>query len=316
MKTKSANIITKKAQGAIVGAAIGDALGMPTECVSRDRFQSMYGGTVRNFYRAHAGHACDHLRAGQYTDDTQQVILLSETLIEHGGFNIDEFGVKIGKWGHYCINKKGYDRWAGRTSLSAASKLMQGYSAQESGSLTTLSCGSTMRVAPIGVFYRDIDNVIRMANQSSMVTHNSEISKSAAASIAAMVNFAMYREINPRDAIKEVLKIMKNTLFSQVLQEVIEVADFEPDDAARILGTGSSAKCTGGYALYCYLHSYDDFEQTIVNAANVDFGDSDSIACIAGALSGAYNSIDAIDKRFFVVEDFKKLMKIGKDLVK
>jgi ADP-ribosylglycohydrolase len=46
-------------------------------------------------------------------------------------------------------------------------------------------------------------------------------------------------------------------------------------------------------ALYCFLKNPDDFLATIRLGANTE-GDSDSIACIAGGLSGAYLGIRAL----------------------
>jgi hypothetical protein len=45
--------------------------------------------------------------------------------------------------------------------------------------------------------------------------------------------------------------------------------------------------------LYCYLRNPKDYAKTVIRAANTN-GDSDSIACIAGSISGAYLGIDAI----------------------
>jgi ADP-ribosylglycohydrolase len=46
-------------------------------------------------------------------------------------------------------------------------------------------------------------------------------------------------------------------------------------------------------ALYCFLKYPNDYAKTVIRAANTN-GDSDSIACIAGSISGAYLGIDAI----------------------
>ena len=46
-------------------------------------------------------------------------------------------------------------------------------------------------------------------------------------------------------------------------------------------------------ALYCFLRYPNSYSKTVIRAANTN-GDSDSIACIAGAISGAYLGIDAI----------------------
>jgi len=46
-------------------------------------------------------------------------------------------------------------------------------------------------------------------------------------------------------------------------------------------------------ALYCFLRYPDDYEKVVVRGANTN-GDSDSIACIGGSISGAYLGVDAI----------------------
>jgi ADP-ribosylglycohydrolase len=47
-------------------------------------------------------------------------------------------------------------------------------------------------------------------------------------------------------------------------------------------------------ALYCFLKYPDDYRKVVIRAANTN-GDSDSIACIAGSISGAHLGASAID---------------------
>jgi ADP-ribosylglycohydrolase len=46
-------------------------------------------------------------------------------------------------------------------------------------------------------------------------------------------------------------------------------------------------------ALYCFLKYPDNYKKSVLRGANTN-GDSDSIACIAGSISGAYLGINAI----------------------
>ena len=50
-------------------------------------------------------------------------------------------------------------------------------------------------------------------------------------------------------------------------------------------------------ALWCFWRSPRDFSKTVLAGANTD-GDSDSIACIAGGISGAFNGVEAIPERW------------------
>ena len=68
-------------------------------------------------------------------------------------------------------------------------------------------------------------------------------------------------------------------------------------------------------ALHCFLHSPHHYEKTVVEAANLAPGDTDSIACIAGALSGTYNGVEAIPKKWRQeIEDSLLLQKLSRDL--
>ena len=73
------------------------------------------------------------------------------------------------------------------------------------------------------------------------------------------------------------------------LDYVISNIDKHPDELAKKIGTSERVYETVPMALSCFLHSPDEFQETVVNAANLCWGDTDSIACIAGAMSGAYN---------------------------
>ena len=70
------------ALGALYGLAIGDALGMPTQMMSREAIASRYG-TLRSFEPADADHPlAAGMAAGSITDDTEQALLLARLLIE------------------------------------------------------------------------------------------------------------------------------------------------------------------------------------------------------------------------------------------
>lgn len=73
-----------RALGALVGLAIGDALGMPTQTLPRDVIAA--AGGVTGFRAAAADHPLAHgLAAGHVTDDTEQALLLADLLIDGAG---------------------------------------------------------------------------------------------------------------------------------------------------------------------------------------------------------------------------------------
>ncbi|RUU06785.1 ADP-ribosylglycohydrolase family protein, partial [Mesorhizobium sp. M7A.T.Ca.TU.009.01.3.2] len=73
-----------RAMGALVGGALGDALGMPTQLLSPARIAELYGH-VEDFIEPFADHPVSKgLAAGTITDDTEQALLLGRILVESG----------------------------------------------------------------------------------------------------------------------------------------------------------------------------------------------------------------------------------------
>jgi len=69
-------------------------------------------------------------------------------------------------------------------------------------------------------------------------------------------------------------------------------------------------------ALYCFLKYPESFDKCVLRAANTN-GDSDSIACIAGAISGAYLGFEAIPKHWVQrIQNKDYLIDLGIRLVK
>ena len=74
-----------RARGALVGLAIGDALGMPTQGLPFELVQSRYG-VLGRFEPAPEDNPISHgLPAGRVTDDTDQAVIVGELLVEGGG---------------------------------------------------------------------------------------------------------------------------------------------------------------------------------------------------------------------------------------
>ena len=70
-----------RAMGALVGGALGDALGMPTQLLSPARIAELYGH-VEDFVAPSADHPVSKgLPAGAITDDTEQALLLGRILV-------------------------------------------------------------------------------------------------------------------------------------------------------------------------------------------------------------------------------------------
>src|SRR6516225_3693489 len=89
-----------RARGALYGLAIGDALGMPTQMLSRPQIAARWGGQLPGFEPAPPGHPiAAGLPAGAVTDDTEQAVLLGRLLVKgHGTVDPRELAEALASW--------------------------------------------------------------------------------------------------------------------------------------------------------------------------------------------------------------------------
>src|SRR5690349_5387022 len=77
--------IENRALGALYGLAIGDALGMPTQLLSRERVAARFGRLTGFEPGPDENEISAGLPAGRVTDDTDQAMIVARALIDGGG---------------------------------------------------------------------------------------------------------------------------------------------------------------------------------------------------------------------------------------
>lgn len=279
--------------GCLIGAAVGDAFGMPLEFLSHDEIKRIYGGLVTDMLPPGPHSPYRHLTRGQYTDDTQMMTALAQAIIEAGFPDPYTIAEKFVEWYHSPGNNRG----PGVGCMQACRKLSQGVYWDRSGS-DSAGNGAAMRVMPVALMYHgDEARIMEFARQQSIITHRDERAIEGAQIIALAIDYlldakdpsALITHILPYAAIGE---IKQQQLKVQALLE-LKAEGEEVFSHMVDLGTSGYIVHTLGAALYAFLHSPYDFRQVVVTAANAG-GDADTAACIAGALAGAYNGFDAI----------------------
>ena len=291
-------------QGAIVGLAVGDALGFPAEFRRRSDIVGAFGPDgIRGFVAVNDLAWPDRpvvigrFAPGTYTDDTQMSLAVAEALIEAGHKDLDSLmrmmAARFIEWSGSPEN----NRAPGETTMTACGALADGIEWRDAGILESKGCGSAMRVAPIGLFlWHDIPLLLETARASSMLTHRHDAAIEGAAAAALLVGLAISKT-EPEEMYRALMQecAPRSQDFKACLEKLPALLGAEPAETLsnRGLGEGWVAEEAVASALYCFWRSPLDFEQTVITAANTD-GDSDSIACIAGGISGAFNGLCAI----------------------
>ncbi len=138
---------------------------------------------------------------------------------------------------------------------------------------TSWGNGSAMRVSPVGWLCQDMQSVLEQARASAMPTHGHPEGIKGAQAVAGAVFLA--RTGADKAAIR---KFLENEIGYDMQRSLAEI---RPSYTFDVSCAGSVPE-----ALTCFLEA-EDFEDAVRNAVSLG-GDSDTQACMAGAVAEAY----------------------------
>lgn len=299
-------------KGCLLGGAAGDALGMPVEGYTADEIQSLFG-RIEDMLSPPEGHFHACLRPGQFTDDTEETLMLAESLIEHRGFSANGFSERLMSWGStWCLDERLLSG-VGFATRSAVESMIAGTPWQESG-ISIPTCGSAMRSSPIGLLYHEDLGLVRSyADLQSLPTHSAPASRAGAVAVAAGVALGLLNL--PKEMILEGAARQADRLDPDLAGRLLwarTLLDLPPKEALDRIRNSPLARETVVSAFYCFLRF--EPEEGLVAAASGG-GDTDSVASIAGNLFGAAYGAGWIPERWLVQLDQKERIEgIAEDL--
>ncbi|MEI9413145.1 ADP-ribosylglycohydrolase family protein [Mesorhizobium salmacidum] len=184
--------VMDRAMGALIGGALGDALGMPTQLLSPSRIAELYGH-VEDFVAPAADHPVSKgLAAGTVTDDTEQALLLGRILVESGErFDHARWVNALLDWERDVKARGSYDL-LGPSTKRAIDAINSGVPADDAGRGGDTN-GAAMRIAPVGIMVppEPLDALVAKVAQTCRATHNTSIAISSAAAVAAAVSLGI-----------------------------------------------------------------------------------------------------------------------------
>jgi poly(ADP-ribose) glycohydrolase ARH3 len=256
--------------GALLGTFVGDALGMPYEGLPGSEVPARL-----EMVEARRGR-------GTYTDDTEMMIVLAESLLEHGSVNEDRLARAFLE---RCDPSRGY----GAGTLEVLASWRQGVPVDEAaqrlfGGEGSLGNGAAMRIAPIAVVFADSPDELRaQAERSARLTHAHPLAVDAAIVQAAAVAAALRGE--------DILDSARDTAGHSVMRRQLERAaalvgsDLDPAEVGELLGNSALGHESVPTAIFAAV-SQGRFEQAVSFAVRCG-GDTDTLGAMAGALAGA-----------------------------
>lgn len=178
-----------RALGALLGLAVGDALGMPTQLLARSRVHALFGELTGFEAGPPESGVSAGMVAGQVTDDTDQAVLVAELLVEGRG-RVDPavFATRLLAWQQRRAQTGSLDL-LGPSTLRALQALAAGTPVGLTGRWGDTN-GAAMRVAPLGVALPayPLDRLCAAVGDLDRLTHDTTLANAGAAAVAAVVS--------------------------------------------------------------------------------------------------------------------------------
>ena len=299
-----------RAYGALAGLALGDALGMPTQAMSPQQIQMVYGHVTGLVDGDKSQPYAPGMAAGSVTDDTEQALLIASLLLKgHGsGLNLDasEFSHALLAWEDSMIERGSLDL-LGPSTKAALERVRAGENPLRVGGEGTTN-GAAMRVTPIGIAASTSDRQLfaDAVWSSCQVTHATRQGFQSAALVAAAVSLgidagaadvtdllwkavAFVRSLPERGAWSPEPDVVAAT--HRALKLAAQPASSLEWLAGQI---GTAVASAQAIPMAFALLARDPSPRALLQAANLG-GDTDTIGAIAGAILGASLGVEVFD---------------------
>ena len=299
-----------RAYGALAGLALGDALGMPTQAMSPQQIQTVYGHVTGLVDGDKSQPYAPGMAAGSVTDDTEQALLIASLLLKgHGsGLNLDagEFSHALLAWEDSMIERGSLDL-LGPSTKAALERVRAGENPLRVGGEGTTN-GAAMRVTPIGIAASTSDRQLfaDAVWSSCQVTHATRQGFQSAALVAAAVSLGI--DAGAADvtdllwkAVTFVRSLPERGAWSPepdvvaATHRALKLAA-QPSSSPQWLAgqIGTAVASAQAIPMAFALLARDPSPRALLQAANLG-GDTDTIGAIAGAILGASLGVEVFD---------------------
>jgi len=284
---------------------------MPTQYLPRELIAERYG-VLDDFEPGPDDNAISRgMQAGRVTDDTDQAVILGQLLVAGGGdLDPDAFARELLAWERQMIDAGSADL-LGPSTRKALALAAEGVPTALTGRSGATN-GAAMRVAPVGIAFahEPVDALIERVVQSGLATHNTTIGNAGAAAVAAAVS-ACVAGAGLAEALRFAVEAARRgarhgfyyagaDVATRIAWALDLVKGRTTDEALdliyRLIGTGVATQETVPAAIAVCAVAPDDPWLACRLAASLG-GDCDTVAAIAGAITGACHGTEGFPPR-------------------
>ncbi len=281
-------------EGCLLGTAVGDALGLPGEGLSRRRLARVLPDLSRMHFLG---------RRGMVSDDTEHTCFVAQALI--GSVGEPEAFTRALAW-RLRFWLLGGPAGVGWATLRAILKLWLGVPPNKSG-VRSAGNGPAMRRALLGVCYGDdVERLRALVRASSRLTHTDPRAEAGALAVAVAAHLAgsnLAADALPRAYLQSLEALLESGDLLTLLRKAaasVQAGETTDTFAASI---GARERVTGyvNQTVPVVIHAWLLFPQDYAGAVQATIrcgGDTDTTAAIVGAIVGARVGVDGIPREW------------------
>jgi poly(ADP-ribose) glycohydrolase ARH3 len=282
MKWESSASRADRFAGCLLGLAVGDALAAPYEGLTHADIFFQFG-SPDNLVTNPSG------KTLYYTDDTEMMIGVAETLVECGRIEEERLCRAFAKNYH---PERGYGQGARRVIEAMAKGKDYRTLAANIFPGGSFGNGAAMRVAPVGLLFADSpDELWEQARLSALPTHTHPLGIEGAQLLAFAIAWVLKATAFDRKAFYR--ELLGRATTEEFRWHLDIAAKLKPGDSLAGLGSTLHAHRSVVTSIACFAASPGDFEMVASRAIGLG-DDTDTVAAMAGALVGAFAGVAAI----------------------
>jgi ADP-ribosylglycohydrolase len=267
--------------GCILGTAVGDAIGLPYEGLSRRRAEKLLGRPANHRF---------FFGRGMISDDTEHTCMVAQSLIACGG-DIDSFRRHLG-W-RFRFWLLGLPAGIGMATIRATLRLWIGFGPHKSG-VYSAGNGPAMRSAILGAAIDDPQLLRAFVRASTRITHTDPKAEYGAFAIALAAQLARQSKTTTADHFVDQLQKSLGTNGEELITRIAEAArsSKQGQSTESFADSIGLARGVSGYvyhsvpiAIYAWFVHPHDFRSAVTSVIRCG-GDTDSTAAMVGGIVG------------------------------
>lgn len=281
-----------KFRGLLLGSVIGDAMGMPYQFLHPQVVRELFPHPKGSFQRAPEGHVNSQQEKGQYTDESQLLTLVAESIINHREARPEDVAAGM-------LRLFEEDGWItpGRSVLSACRHLQNGVSWQEAGVLRDGSKPLSFVPPVVLRYFGDFSRMSSLSrSMARIILVDSRVLSGCICYARLLSNLLVCEDASQLDKVVRLTASQMKPVdesFHDMLLWVLSLRGVDVWEGLQELGTGYSILETLFSSLFVFLKYPDDFRQAV--SSIVYAGDNaDTTGFLTGSFCGAFRGIDGI----------------------